>query len=236
MVTRRYGGLIAVDGVSMDVAAGEIVGVVGPNGAGKTTLFGMIAGAIHPSTGKIMIDGADVTGWNPEQAAARGVARTFQMMRPFGSMTVLENVVVGALLRDRNVARARRSAEEYIDLVGLADKIDDYAGQLSTGQRKRLEIARAMATRPRLLLLDEVSAGVDQGSVPALIGLIGQLRTDGVTLLVIEHNMRVIMSLADRIVALHLGKKIADGVPRAVIADPAVITAYLGPSYVGSPS
>jgi branched-chain amino acid transport system ATP-binding protein len=231
-LTRRFGGVAAVDRVSFGVEEGEIVGVVGPNGAGKTTLFSLIGGSLRPSGGRIRFQGAEVTGWRPEQAARAGVCRTFQVMRPFGSMTLLENVMVGALLRRYDAARAREEALRCIDLVGLGEKRDTFASGLSTGQRKRLEMARAMATGPRLLLLDEVTGGVDQASIPGLVDLIGRLRSEGVTLVVIEHNMEVIMSVADRIVALHLGRLIADGPPPDVARNETLIEAYLGSAYV----
>ena len=231
-VSRRFGGLNAVEGVSIDVAEGEVVGVVGPNGAGKTTLFALLGGALRPTAGRLFFRGRDVTGWGSEEAATAGIARTYQVMRPFESMTVLENVMIGALLRARTLRAARDEARRCVDLVGLEKKIDSFGGELSTGQRKRLELARAMATKPTLLLLDEVTAGVDQASIPGLVELIGHLREQGVTLMVIEHNMRVIMSLADRIVALHLGRKIADGPPEQVVKDDAVVKAYLGSAYL----
>ncbi|CAN5245426.1 ABC transporter ATP-binding protein [soil metagenome] len=231
-VSRRFGGLTAVDSVSTTVMEGQLVGLVGPNGAGKTTFFALVGGALRPSAGRLFFQGREVTGWGTEAAAAAGVARTFQVMRPFESMTVLENVVVGALLRERSLRAAREQARGYVELVGLGQKVNSFGGELSTGQRKRLELARAMATRPRLLLLDEVTAGVDQASIPGLVDLIGRVREQGVTLMVIEHNMKVIMSLADRIVALHLGRKIADGPPNEVVRDDAVVEAYLGSSYL----
>lgn len=231
-LSRRFGGLTAVDGVSMTVTEGEVVGLVGPNGAGKTTFFALVGGALRPTGGRVLFRGRDVTGWGSEEAATAGVARTFQVMRPFESMTVLENVMIGSLLRERSLRAAREEARRSVELVGLGQKINSFGGELSTGQRKRLELARAMATKPRLLLLDEVTAGVDQGSIPGLIELIARLREQGLTLMVIEHNMRVIMSLADRIVALHLGRKIADGPPDEVVRDDAVVKAYLGSSYL----
>jgi branched-chain amino acid transport system ATP-binding protein len=230
-VTKRFGGVVANADVSFSVAPGEIVGVIGPNGAGKSTLFDVITGVYQPEAGEIRFAGEPITGLRPDRINRRGIARTFQKLRPFAGMTVLENVVVGALLHRPEPAAARAEAERCLALVGLADRAHAFGRELSTGQRKRLEMARAMATRPRLLLLDEVTGGVDQRSIPGLVALIGRLRDEGVTLVVIEHNMRVIMAVAGRIVALHLGQKIADGPPSEVVRDRALIEAYLGAAY-----
>jgi branched-chain amino acid transport system ATP-binding protein len=230
-VTKRFGGVVANAGVSFAVAPGEIVGVIGPNGAGKSTLFDVITGFYRPDRGTIHFAGEPLTGLRPDEINRRGVGRTFQKLRPFAGMTAQENVMVGALLQDPDPRAAREAARRCLALVGLEEKADAFARELSTGQRKRLEMARAMATRPRLLLLDEVTGGVDQRSIPGLVALIGRLRDEGVTLVVIEHNMRVIMSVATRIVALHLGQKIADGPPAEVVRDRALIEAYLGAAY-----
>ena len=227
-LTHRFGGLTAVDAISFKIEPGAIVGLVGPNGAGKSTVFGLLGGSLRPTRGHIYFNGRDVTGWLPERAARAGVCRTFQIMRPFASMTVLDNVIVGALLHNFSLGPATKLAERCIELVGLSHKRDANAATLSTGQRKRLEMARAMATGPRLLMLDEVTGGVDQRSIPSLVEVISRLRDEGATLLIIEHNMRVITGLADRIVALHLGKVIAEGPPSEVVRNEAVVKAYLG--------
>ncbi len=230
-ITKRFGGVVANQNISFQVAPGELVGIIGPNGAGKSTLFDVVAGIERPDAGEVRLEERRLTGLRPDQVSRLGVGRTFQKLRPFQGMTVLENVTVGALQKCRDVAHARREAQEALERVGLEEKANAYGRTLSTGQRKRLELARALATRPRLLLLDEVTGGVDQGSIPGLIRLIQDLHRAGMTLVVIEHNMRVIMAMAQRIVALHLGEVIADGPPEAVTRDRRVVEAYLGQAY-----
>jgi branched-chain amino acid transport system ATP-binding protein len=231
-VTKRFGGITANRGITFDVAAGELVGIIGPNGAGKSTLFECVSGFYAPDEGSVEFDGTRLTRMSPDRVCRLGVARTFQKLRPFQGLTVVENVMVGALTRIHDVRQAREKAHEWLRRVGLLEKANAHARTLSTGQRKRLELARALATQPRLLLLDEVTGGVDQRSIPGLVELVRELHAGGLTLLVIEHNMRVVTAVAQRIIALHMGEVIADAAPGAVARDPRVVEAYLGQAYI----
>ena len=230
-VSKSYGGVAANRDISFNVEAGEIFGVIGPNGAGKTTLFNLISGFERPDSGTITFEGMNVTGERPDRLNRLGIGRTFQIMKPFLRMTVEENVMMGALPRCGGLKEARAHARECIALVGLEANATKLARELSTGQRKRLEMARAMATRPKLLLLDEITGGVDLPSVRGLIELVCRLRQEGVTLLVIEHNMRVIMRLADRVMFLNLGQKVTEGSASNVASHPQVRALYLGEAH-----
>ena len=227
-LTKRYGGLTANADIAFDVAEGEIVGIIGPNGAGKSTLFDLITGFQPPDAGRVLLRGQEITGLRPDRISRLGVCRTFQKLKPFPDLTVTENVMVGALARTSDMKAAREGALQSLVFVDLLEKRNHFARELSTGQRKRLELARALATRPRLILMDEVTGGVDQPSVAGLIELVLGLKRQGLTVVMIEHNMQVIMQLADRILALHAGRRIAFETPEQVRNDPAVVDAYLG--------
>ncbi len=227
-LTKRFGGLLANDGVSFAVAAGEILGLIGPNGAGKTTLFNCLAGFFPATRGSIRLDGHPTAGLPPEAVARRGIARTFQIVRVFRSMTALENVMVGAMLHHKAVPAAERLAHETLEFVGLGERAGRLAASLTVSEQKRLEVARALATAPRLLLLDEVMAGLNPAEVREASELVRRIRARGIACVVVEHVMEGIMPIADRVLVLDYGRKIADGTPAAIAADPAVITAYLG--------
>ena len=231
-VTKRFGGLTAVSGVSLRVAAGEILGIIGPNGAGKTTLFNVISGYYRPESGRILFAGADVTGQPPHAICRLGLTRTFQLVKPFGNLSVIDNVMIGALTRLPTVSSARLEAERVVEMCGLAAHAGGHARTLPIGLRKRLEVARALATRPRLLLLDEVMAGLNPTELAGIVELIRRLHADGLTLIVIEHIMAAMMRLAQRIVVLHHGEAIAEGAPAAITQDRRVVDAYLGEEFV----
>jgi len=227
-LTKRFAGLTAVEDVSFVVPEGAIVGLIGPNGAGKTTCFNMIAGALPASAGTVSFDGEDITGQAPEQICWRGLARTFQVMRPLADLTALDNVIVGALLRTRSLSEAREAAAQKLAQVGLGDKLDVPAGALTLPERKMLELAKALATRPKLVLLDEVMAGLRPGEAHALIQVLRDLNNAGLTIMLVEHVMRILMSLADQIVVLHHGRFVMQGSPAQVANDARVIESYLG--------
>ncbi len=231
-VTKRFGGLTAVRGVSVEVPAGELLGIIGPNGAGKTTLFNVIAGYYRPDEGRVSFDGRDITGLPPHAVCRLGLTRTFQLVKPFGNLSVLDNVMIGSLTRVTSVRSARADAERVVDTCGLTAHAHARARTLPVALRKRLEVARALATRPRLLLLDEVMAGLNPTELAGMVELIRRLHAEGLTLIVIEHIMAAMMRLARRIVVLHHGEKIAEGPPAAVAADRRVIDAYLGEEFV----
>jgi len=231
-LNKSFGGVHAVGDLSFTVNQGEILGLIGPNGAGKSTVFNLINGVIAPDTGKIVFDGADITGLPPYTVARRGLARAHQIMQPLLGLTVLENCMVGACFGRENMGLgdAREAAREVAESVGLGARIDALAGSLTTGGKKRLEMARALSARPKLLLLDEVLAGLNPTEIEHMIETIRGIRKSGVTIFMIEHVMRAIMSLSDRIVVINLGRKLAEGLPREIAENPDVIKAYLGDS------
>jgi branched-chain amino acid transport system ATP-binding protein len=234
-LSKRFGGLRAVQDVSFTIKENETVALIGPNGAGKTTSFHLITGFHRPDQGSVMAYGREIAGLKPHDVCAHGVARTFQVAKPFGAMTVLANVMTGAFLRDRHIAAARDKAREVIEFVGLAAKEQTAAKDLTTIDQRRLEMARALATQPRLLLLDEVMAGLNPAEIDQAVGLIGKLSQRGLTIVIVEHVMRAIMAVARRIVVLDHGQKIAEGTPKEIVENPEVIRAYLG-SYVHPPA
>jgi branched-chain amino acid transport system ATP-binding protein len=227
-LTKSFRGLTAVRDVSFDVANNEIVALIGPNGAGKTTCFNMISGALRPTAGSVMLGGEIIAGLPPEQIAMKGLIRTFQIVRPMRTMTVLENAMIGAFARTADVSQAMDTASRSIVRVGLQNKANALAGSLTLPDRKMLELARAIAAGPRLLLLDEVMAGLRTAESDRIVDIIGSLKAEGMTILLIEHIMRVVMALADRVVVLHHGEKLAEGKPSEIGADPRVIESYLG--------
>jgi len=230
-VTKAFGGLLAVNSATLDLNQGEILGLIGPNGAGKTTLFNMTSGEIQPDKGSIYFSGDDITGHKPHVIAQSGLVRTFQIVKPFAKLSVVENVMVGAFINTSNVEKAEWRAREVIEFVGLGSHADQPASNLTTASRKRLELARALATRPRLLLLDEVMAGLTPTESASMVELLQSIREQGVTQLVIEHVMQAIMTLSDRIAVLHHGELIAVGEPAHIASDSRVIEAYLGEEF-----
>jgi branched-chain amino acid transport system ATP-binding protein len=227
-LTKRFSGLLAVDNASIEVPEGSITGLIGPNGAGKTTLFAMIAGFLAPNGGSVIFEGEDITGEKPHLRARRGLARTFQIVQPFAGLDVRDNIAVGAYLHTKDPDEAKRQASLTAEKVGLGRELDKLASGLTIAGRKRLELARALATRPKLLLLDEVLAGLNPSEIRDVLPIIRQIRDEGVTILMIEHIMQAVMNLCDTVHVLSQGKMIASGEPRIVCNDPAVIEAYLG--------
>lgn len=230
-VSRRFGGLAANSDVSFSLEEGEILGLIGPNGAGKSTLFSIIAGALPPSSGKVWFDGKDITGFDAAACCAAGIGRTFQVVRSFDSMTVLENVMVGAYNRTRSTRAARKLATETLEWTGLIGKRDSLAIELTPPEKRRLEVTRALATQPRLLLLDEVMTGLTPTEALAGVELVRAIRQHGITVLMVEHVMEIVMPLVDRAVVLNFGRVLTEGRPDEVIRNPEVIKAYLGDRY-----
>jgi branched-chain amino acid transport system ATP-binding protein len=231
-LNKRFGGLRAVQDLSFSVNEHETLALIGPNGAGKTTSFNLITGLHRPDAGSVSAFGRELVGLRPHQICAHGLARTFQVARPFGGMTVLANVMTGAFLRDKKPDVARAKAREAIEFVGLSAREHTPARDLTTIDQRRLEMARALATAPRLLLLDEVMAGLNPAEIDQAVALVGKLKQRGLTIVIVEHVMRAIMAVARHIVVLDHGQKIAEGSPNEVVANPEVVRAYLGSGYV----
>ena len=227
-LSRAFGGIKANEEISFEVEKGQVLGVIGPNGAGKSTLFDLITGYTKPDNGKILFENNNIFGLKPDKISRLGVGRTFQKLKPFADQTLLENVMIGAFVKENNIKKARDNALEIIEFVDLIEKRHHFAKELSTGQRKRLEMARAMAIKPKLLLMDEVTGGVDQKTNPGLVELIKKMRNLGVTIITIEHNINIIMEISDSILALDQCKKIAFGSPKEIQNNKKVIDAYLG--------
>jgi branched-chain amino acid transport system ATP-binding protein len=227
-LTRHFGGLVAVNDLSFSIDEGEIVGLIGPNGAGKTTTFDLISGFIVPSSGDVTFNGKRLNGLKPHQVCHLGLTRTFQVVQPFPDMTAMENAMVGAFVRYADPVHAEAKAHQVLERVGMSHKAETLGRNLTLMELKRLEIGKALATEPHLLLLDEVASGLNTVEVEEILALVRQLNQEGVTLLVVEHVMKVIMSLSHRIVVLNFGQKIAEGTPQEVAHNPAVLEAYLG--------
>ncbi len=233
-IKKQFGGLTAVDDLSFTLGQNEILGLIGPNGAGKTTVFNCLTGLLPMDAGRVLLEDQPVTGLKPHQICRLGMARTFQIVRPFLNISVLDNVMVGALLREKKPAIARHSAQEIIDFVGLGPYSNELAESLPLPLRKRLELAKAMATKPKILLLDEVMAGLTPTEVDELIRLVNEVRHQGVGVLLIEHVMRGVMALSDRVIVINNGAEIAQGKPEDIVNELCVIEAYLGKEYAGA--
>lgn len=230
-LTKRFGGLTAVKNVSFTARPGQILSIIGPNGAGKTTVFNLLTGFIRQDAGSVLLDGKDLGGMSPEGRCRAGIARTFQIVQPFRGLSVLDNVVMGAMLRARSIDAARVIAREVLDELDMSDLCNVSAGQLPIGDRKRLEMAKVLATSPAALLLDEVMGGLIPAEVKKMIGFIKGLRERGIAVVVIEHHMSAVMQLSDHILVLQNGEPIAEGPPAAISRDPVVLSAYLGPNF-----
>jgi len=230
-LTKKFGGLVAVNNIDFEVNKGEIVGIIGANGAGKTTLFNCISGNLKATSGKVIFNNKDITGLKPYEIAELGLARTFQIVRPFATKSVLYNVTVGAFLRTNQKAEAIEEAKEIIKFLNLSNKMEALAKDLTLPERKKLELARALATKPSLLMLDEVMAGLRPNEIKDMLELIKKINKEGITIVIIEHIMQVIMSISNRVYCMNFGKEIACGTPQEVTKDKNVIRAYLGDEY-----